>query len=316
MSAAAVTTVPAGAEAVADASSSPAAAAAPGAASAAGLKSCSACSRSLHASAFSATQAKGPAKTRKCMECVVAAGKAAEAAAASAAIAAQVAAARAAKAAAAAEATASSKGKGKANTPGAIARERAAARNPPTASSSSSSSSSAVHSASAPTSAATSSSVIDPGPKLTKGLKTAVKKPKSAQQSIFDKSRKSLDQTGKAALLDEDEEWFLPRAEEAFEEIFRRFDSGHPLTAQPAAEKLTLGWSLADTQRFAMATNGREFGTEELIEIADNLEHNSKGQLTLQGFLDFYHLQTTSHPDETWKDLKKLGYDDKLELVK
>ena len=147
---------------------------------------------------------------------------------------------------------------------------------------------------------------------MTKGLKTtsAVKKP----QSAADKARKAAD--GKAALLDDDEEWFLPPAEAAFEEIFRRFDSGHPLTANPPAPKLSLGWSLADTQRFAVATNGKPFGTEELVEIADNLEHNKEGQLTLQGFLDFYHLQTTSHPDETWKDLKKLGYNEKLELVK
>lgn len=34
-------------------------------------KGCSVCQRVLHSSAFSATQARAPAKSRKCMECVV-----------------------------------------------------------------------------------------------------------------------------------------------------------------------------------------------------------------------------------------------------
>jgi hypothetical protein len=33
-------------------------------------------------------------------------------------------------------------------------------------------------------------------------------------------------------------------------------------------------------------------------------------------FLDFYHLQTSSHPEESWKDLTKLGYNRALDLVR
>jgi hypothetical protein len=142
-------------------------------------------------------------------------------------------------------------------------------------------------------------------------------------QSIFTAARRSTDQSGKQHLLDEDEEWFLPAAEGALEEIFRRFDSTHKgkATAQEGAEEErtprdSLCWTLSDTQSFARTTNGKEFSTEELMEIKENLTHDSEGRLTLQGFLDFYHLQTTSHPDETWKDLKKLGYDHQLQLKK
>jgi hypothetical protein len=45
------------------------------------------------------------------------------------------------------------------------------------------------------------------------------------------------------------------------------------------------------------------------------LDLNSKGYLTLKGFLQMYNLQTSSEPEETWKDLQKHGYDTQLKLV-
>jgi len=181
--------------------------------------------------------------------------------------------------------------KKKANTPGAVARERAAARKAAQGSSSSSSSSSSK-------SASTTSSTPD---------------------SIFSAPRKSRDQSGKVSLLDDDEDWFLPKAEAVLEEIFRRFDSHHqpfPMTdsAQSLPKREELYWEENDLQSFALATNGRKFTKDELNEVRMNLEHDDKGRLTCQGFMCFYHLQTTSHPDETWKDLKKLGYDKELKL--
>ena len=146
---------------------------------------------------------------------------------------------------------------------GAIARERAAARNPASASAAAAAASSSGKAPSAP--------------------------------STFSGPRRSKDQSGKELLLDEDEEWFLPAAEAALEEVFRRFDSAHPMPASAAVHRDSLSWTVADLQRFAMATNGRLFTTEELVEVQDNLEHNEQGQLTLQGFLDLFHLQTTAH---------------------
>ena len=97
------------------------------------------------------------------------------------------------------------------------------------------------------------------------------------------------------ALLAPDGDWFLPAAESALTEIFDRFDAdgdGH--------------WTIKETQAFATATNGKPFTTEELYEVTTHFFKDSK--LPRQGFLQFYHLQTSSHPAETWKDMQKLGY--------
>ena len=114
---------------VADSNAAPAVAGAAAASSSstpqAGFKSCSGCARSLHGSAYSATQAKAPAKSRKCMECVINAGKAAEIATAAAA----AAAAASASASTSAPTAAAAKKKSKASTPGSsiAQRERGAA---------------------------------------------------------------------------------------------------------------------------------------------------------------------------------------------
>lgn len=120
------------------------------------------------------------------------------------------------------------------------------------------------------------------------------------------KKSKRVKLTGAAVdLLVDDEKtgdtWFFPRAEAVLGEIFDTFD-----------EDRDKAWSVEETQKFALATNGIKFTQEELTEIKDNLHHDDKGNWTLRGFLDFYHLQTSSHPDETWKDIMKLGYDDQL----
>lgn len=158
-------------------------------------------------------------------------------------------------------------------------------------------------------SAAASSSSSGPLAKKGKGKGKGTGNP----QSIFTAGRRSADQTGKQHLLDEHEEWFLPKAESALEEIFRRFDSTHAgqatadFDSMERTPKDALCWTTVDIQAFARATNGQEFSTEELLEIKENLTHDDQGRLTCTGFCDFYHLQTTSHPDETWKDLKRLS---------
>ena len=96
-------------------------------------------------------------------------------------------------------------------------------------------------------------------------------------------------------LLDNDGDWFLPTAEAALVEIFNRFDTDHDGQ-----------WTIRETQSFATATNGKPFTTEELYEVTNHFFKDNK--LPRQGFLQFYHLQTSSHPAETWKDLQKLGY--------
>ncbi|KAG0022026.1 hypothetical protein BGZ81_008710 [Podila clonocystis] len=73
--------------------------------------------------------------------------------------------------------------------------------------------------------------------------------------------------------------------------------------------------SNAELDAFAKDTNGDVFDEDTRNEITEFLDLNSKGYLTLKGFLQMYNLQTSSEPEETWKDLQKHGYDTQLKLV-
>lgn len=108
----------------------------------------------------------------------------------------------------------------------------------------------------------------------------------------------------RAPILDSKSNWFTPDAEAVFISIFNRFD----------ADK-DGAWTVNEIQSFAQFTNGAMFSKDELTEIKTNLQHDKAGNLTRQGFLDFYTLQTQSHPDETFRDLLKLGYDHNLKQV-
>lgn len=66
-------------------------------------------------------------------------------------------------------------------------------------------------------------------------------------------------------------------------------------------------WDVKEIQAFANATNGKDFNDQEMTEF-DNFEQKD-GKLTETGFLNLYHLQITSYPDEVWKDLSALGLD-------
>ncbi|KAJ2358895.1 hypothetical protein IWW50_003081 [Coemansia erecta] len=105
-----------------------------------------------------------------------------------------------------------------------------------------------------------------------------------------------------AELLTDDLD-FTPLCEQALLEIFDRYDEDKD-------------GMLSDTelQAFAKFTNGSEFGTDELTDIHDYLKCDERGWLLKEGFLQMYSLQTASgDTDETWRDLKKHGYDDELQ---
>jgi hypothetical protein len=71
--------------------------------------------------------------------------------------------------------------------------------------------------------------------------------------------------------------------------------------------------SLGEIQAFARACNdGREFDDEELDEIRDFLDTDDDGNLTRGGFRQLYHTQTGARPNDTWRDLRALGFDDQL----
>jgi Ca2+-binding EF-hand superfamily protein len=102
-------------------------------------------------------------------------------------------------------------------------------------------------------------------------------------------------------LLD-DEDWFTPSAERVLTEIFEKFD----VDKDGALNKNEL-------DAFATATNGTPFDKETLQEIKDAFDVNEKEDLTKKGFFEMYHLQTLSEPKETWKDIKKHGYNKNLQ---
>jgi len=90
----------------------------------------------------------------------------------------------------------------------------------------------------------------------------------------------------------------------ALKEIFTRFDKDKD-------------GSLNDEELddFSRICNGEPFEEDSKQEIKSFFDVDEDSNLTLQGFLDMYHSQTSSEPQETWKDLKKMGYDDQLQKV-
>ena len=69
-----------------------------------------------------------------------------------------------------------------------------------------------------------------------------------------------------------------------------------------------------ELQTFARACgNSAGFSDDELAEMREHLQCRDDGALLEDGFIGMYALQTLSEPDETWRDLQALGYDDKLQ---
>ena len=69
----------------------------------------------------------------------------------------------------------------------------------------------------------------------------------------------------------------------------------------------------ADLDAFSTVTNGEALPQDSKDEIREFLDTDKDGHLTLRGFIEMYHLQSDNEPEETWKDLGKLGFDDSLE---
>ena len=100
-------------------------------------------------------------------------------------------------------------------------------------------------------------------------------------------------------------DWFTPAAQQALEHTFKRFDAD-------GDDAL----SMIELQAFARACNGGEsFDDDEIDQIKKFFETNAQQNLTRKGFLQMYHTQTCSRPNDTWADLKALGFNDQLQLM-
>ncbi|EPQ32420.1 uncharacterized protein PFL1_00616 [Pseudozyma flocculosa PF-1] len=127
------------------------------------------------------------------------------------------------------------------------------------------------------------------------------------------------------ALLINDEGDISDKLEAALLRIFARFSSSYrkanptldahqPSTSLPRPSKDdTL--TASDLDDFAMATNGSTFPEEAKEEIQEYLDTDDDGNLTFRGFCEMFHLQSDNEPEETWRDLKTCGFNDKLDFI-
>jgi hypothetical protein len=100
-----------------------------------------------------------------------------------------------------------------------------------------------------------------------------------------------------AELLGEDD-WLAPGFEAVLSEIFSRFDADGDGSL-----------SVPELQSFVRACNdGEEMDEDELSQV-NSFHVDVKGQLTRRGFFEMMHLQTMARPEDSWADLKALGYD-------
>jgi len=96
-----------------------------------------------------------------------------------------------------------------------------------------------------------------------------------------------------------------PQFHQVLEQVFERFD----VNKDGALDK-------SELNTFHLTVNGEPLKDASFQVLTENLECNSSGALTLNGFKNFYHLQTLSDSNETLKDLKALGFDSDLIPIK
>ncbi|KAM9996311.1 hypothetical protein ACTFIY_002512 [Dictyostelium cf. discoideum] len=107
-------------------------------------------------------------------------------------------------------------------------------------------------------------------------------------------------------LIDEEDDYFSSKAEEALREIFSRYDKD--------GDQCLSDQELDD---FAIGCNGKAFDRASVSEIKECFDcSEDKEWLTIKGFMEMYYMQTISEPAETWKDIEKHGYDRQCNLIK
>ncbi|KAJ1909895.1 hypothetical protein IWQ60_010932 [Tieghemiomyces parasiticus] len=106
-------------------------------------------------------------------------------------------------------------------------------------------------------------------------------------------------------LLDEDGD-LTPEFDRALVEIFGRYAKTNPESLDEA-----------ELRAYSTFCNGTPFSDDDLEDILGNLDSTEDGKrLTVAGFVQLYHLQTAGgDEEETWRDLRKHGYDSQLRLV-
>eukprot|EP01132_Coremiostelium_polycephalum_P000543 gene543-685_t len=106
-------------------------------------------------------------------------------------------------------------------------------------------------------------------------------------------------------LIDDQEDYFVEKAENALKEIFSRYD----LDKDGCLNR-------SELDKFAIGCNGKPFDQESVNELTEAFDCNEKGYLTQRGFMEMYFMQSISDPEETWKDIEKHGYNTDFTLTK
>ncbi|KAN0027824.1 hypothetical protein ACTFIV_009648 [Dictyostelium citrinum] len=71
-----------------------------------------------------------------------------------------------------------------------------------------------------------------------------------------------------------------------------------------------------EMQSYSKAVNGQEMDLQSLQTILGGYDSHPRNGLTFTGFVELYVNQTIEDSSETLKDLKTLGYDSELKLIK
>ncbi|EGG22411.1 hypothetical protein DFA_04532 [Cavenderia fasciculata] len=107
-------------------------------------------------------------------------------------------------------------------------------------------------------------------------------------------------------LLDKEDDYFLESVEKALKEIFARYDKDGDGAL-----------SIEELNAFAIGCNGQAFDQDSIESIQESFDvtDDDKQYLTLKGFMEMYLLQSSAEPEETWKDIKKHGYNTDFKLT-
>eukprot|EP00941_MAST-03F_sp_MAST-3F-sp1_P000837 g837.t1 len=99
----------------------------------------------------------------------------------------------------------------------------------------------------------------------------------------------------------------VPRFRGILVELFRRFDVDGDCLLSPN-----------ELNDYARACNGAPFSRKELEEVRqflDTKEIDGEHYLTIRGFTELYHTQSAARPEDTMRDLRKLGYGENLQKL-
>jgi len=133
-------------------------------------------------------------------------------------------------------------------------------------------------------------------------------------------STENVDKTNKDTLsvqLLDDEGDITKKFEQCLSHIFAKYCTPSPTESAMGLRSTPKGAIMdeAALDQWAKDTNGEPFSKETKEELLEYIDMTDAGDLTFQGFLQIYALQTENDEEETYRDLAKHGFNRNLELT-